>query len=269
MMDREHGGEAIPPEALAMMRMIGAAVFFQVAARAFAVSRSEGRIPRVDHARIMGLSVLGIALNQALFLAGLRWTTPFAVSLLGATIPVFSAALAVLFRKERFVPITAVGLALSVCGVLSLTGIGTLDRGAVLVALNSLSYAAYVVLSRDTVLRVGALPMMAWIFTYGAILFAPLGLSSMIAEIPHLTARGLAYVGYIVAIPTILAYGLNAWALARSSATVVTVYITLQPLVAALLARIQLGHAIAPRAAIAAVLIASGLGLVAWRKARA
>jgi drug/metabolite transporter (DMT)-like permease len=219
----------------------------------------------MDHLRIMGLSLLGITLDQALFLAGLRFTTPLSASLLGATIPVFSAALAVLFRKERFVARTAIGLGLAVGGVVSLTGVGGLDRGAVLVALNSLCYSAYVVLSRDTVLRVGALRIMAWLFTYGAITFAPLGVRPMLAALPEITPRGAMFVLYIVAVPTILAYVLNAWALGRSSATVVTIYITTQPLVAALLGRIQLGHTIAPRAALAAALIVPGLALVASR----
>jgi drug/metabolite transporter (DMT)-like permease len=265
MSDREHGGEAISPESLAMIRMVGGAIFFQLAALLFG---RGAPIPRVDHVRIMGLSLLGISLNQALFLAGLRLTTPFAVALLCATIPVFSAALAVLFRKEPFVARTALGLGLAVGGVLSLTGFRAIDRGAILVALNSLSYSAYVVLSRDVVLRTGALRLMAWLFTYGAIAFAPIGVGPMIAQLPELTTRGALYVAYIVAVPTILAYALNAWALGRSSASVVTIYITTQPLVAALLARVQLGHTIAPRAALAAVLIAAGLGLVATRRAR-
>jgi drug/metabolite transporter (DMT)-like permease len=79
--------------------MVGAAIFFQSAA--FFTKRA---LPRLDvrmHAKLIGLAALGVALNQALFLKGLRVTTPFTVSLLGATIPVLTAALAVLFRKER------------------------------------------------------------------------------------------------------------------------------------------------------------------------
>ena len=266
MLDREHGGEAISPDALAMMRMVGAAIFFQLV---MLVRRGRGErggpIPRVDHARIMALAVLGIALNQALFLAGLRWTSPISAGILIVTIPVFSAALAVGLRKEPFVLRTMIGLAFAIGGVLSLTGIRALDRGAILVALNCLSYAAYVVLSRDVVVRIGAFRLMAIIFVYGAILFAPIGLRPMVEQIPEITARGWAYLAYIIAMPTIVAYALNAWALGRSSATIVTAYITIQPLVASGLARIQLGHEISPRAALAALLILVGLAVVMTR----
>jgi drug/metabolite transporter (DMT)-like permease len=196
---------------------------------------------------------------------GLRWTTPFSTSLLGATIPVFAAGLAVIFGKEQLRLRTVVGIAVALAGVLSLIGVGSIDRGAILVALNSLSYAAYVVLSRDIVVRVGALRSVAWIFTYAAILFAPFGMRAMIAEVPVLTGRGWMFVLYIVAMPTIVAYLLNAWALGRSSATMVTVYIYLQPLIAAVLAWAQLGHGITKRAWLAAGLILIGLRVVATR----
>jgi drug/metabolite transporter (DMT)-like permease len=264
MLPRAAGGEEIFPESLAMIRMLGGALFFQaiVAAR----RARKDAISRADHLRLAGLSVLGIALNQTLFLLGLRWTTPFSVSLLGATIPVFAATLAVLFGKERFSWRTLMGLVLAMSGVVSLIGIGSLDRGAILVALNSLSYAAYVVLSRDVVVRVGPLRAITWIFTYAAILFAPMGVRPMLAQLPALTPRGWGFVLYILVMPTIVAYLLNAWALGRSSATLVTIYIYLQPLIAALLAWAQLGMGISKRAWLAAVLILVGLGVVASRK---
>lgn len=263
MMPRAQGGEGIVPEALAMTRMLGGALFFQAIVRA----RGEQGVAmsRADHVRLAGLSIIGIALNQTLFLMGLRWTTPFSGSLLAATIPVFAAAIAVAFGKEKLSWRTVTGLALALLGVLSLIGNGSLDRGAILVALNSLSYASYVVLSRDVILRVGALRAVAWIFTYAALLFVPFGMRPMIAQLPTLTPRGWALALYILAMPTIVAYLLNAWALARSSATMVTVYIYLQPLLAALLAWAQLGLGISRRAWLAAALILLGLGVVSSR----
>jgi drug/metabolite transporter (DMT)-like permease len=264
MLPRSQGGEEIFPEALAMIRMLGGALFFQAIVRARAAQGAP--ISRADHLRLAGLSIIGIALNQTLFLMGLRWTSPFSTSLLGATIPVFAAGLAVLFGKETLRLRTVVGLALAMAGVLSLIGIGSIDRGAILVALNSLSYAAYVVLSRDVVVRVGALRAVAWVFTYAAIIFAPFGMRAMITQLPVLTGRGWMFALYILAVPTIVAYLLNAWALGRSSATMVTVYIYLQPLLAALLAWAQLGQGITKRAWLASALILLGLRVVASRQ---
>lgn len=269
MLPRAAGGEEIFPATLAMLRMIGGAVFFQAVVHACGLQTFP--IPKKDHARLFGLAFLGIVLNQVCFLFGLRWSSPFSVSLLGATIPVFTAALAVLSRKEAFEGRTAIGLVLAAVGVVSLTGVGStsghVDVGALLVTLNSLSYAAYVVLSRDVVVRLGALRVVAWVFTYGALMFAPVGLAAAVRGVPHLTARGIAYLAWIVAVPTILAYLVNAWALGRSKATVVTIYIVLQPLLAAILARVQLGYEISSRAFGAGMAIVLGLFIVAWRRA--
>jgi drug/metabolite transporter (DMT)-like permease len=226
------------------------------------------------HAKLVGLAALGIALNQALFLAGLRVSTPFTVSILGATIPVLTAGLAVLFGKQRASWRTGVGVVLALSGVLWLTGVGSLaahaaggvDPGAAIVAVNSLCYAAYVVFSRDVVLELGSLRLMAWAFTYGALLFAPLGVASFVTCLPQLSARGWLLLAYIVVFPTIIAYWLNAWALARSNATVVTIYIYIQPLLAGLLARLQLGYAISSRAGLSALLILGGVAVTTIRR---
>lgn len=279
MLPRAQGGEEILPEALAMIRMIGGALFFQAAVfcsgRWGKKSALETRISWKMHAKLIGLALLGIALNQALFLTGLRASTPFIVSILGATIPVLTAGLAVLFRKEGASWRTGLGLVLALTGVFWLIGGSSAPTptdgsalGAVLVALNCLSYSGYVVFSRDVVLEMGSFRLMAWVFTYGALLFAPIGVPALIGDLPHLTTRGIGLLAYIVLIPTILAYGLNAWALGRSTASMVTIYIYLQPLIAGVLARLQLGYAVSERAGVATVLILAGVFVTTVRRSR-
>jgi drug/metabolite transporter (DMT)-like permease len=255
-------GAGIDPIALAMARMSGAALFFQ------AYTRAAGKlvpVSRSEHARIAGLSVLGVVLNQTLFLVGLHLTSAFAAALLGATIPVFAAALAVAFRIERPNLRTALGLALAIAGVLWLTGIGSLDRGAVAIALNCLSYAFYIVLSKRIIERLGAITVVTWLFTWGTLVMAPLGAEGLVAGLATWGPRAWVFVAFFVAIPTIVAYLANAWALAHSGPTLVTVYIYLQPLVAALLQWAQLGMPIASRTVVATGFILAGVGVVSTR----
>jgi drug/metabolite transporter (DMT)-like permease len=122
-----------------------------------------------------------------------------------------------------------------------------------------------VVLSRDVVTRVGTVRAISWIFSYGALLFAPIGVRPLAALVPELTARGWGLCVYILVVPTILSYSLNAWALSRSNASLVTAYIYLQPLFAGALAWIQLGLGVSQRAWLAAALICVGLGVVSTR----
>ena len=262
MADLAAGGGGIDPVALAMARMTGAAIFF--------VAFTKGRgvlaeTTRRDKLIIAGLSVLGITLNQTLFLIGLRQTSSTAAALLSVTIPVFTAAIAAAMRIEKITTVLAAGLALAVVGVVCLTGVRNIDRGAAIVTLNSLSYSSYIVLSRKVIQRVGALTLVTWLFVFGAISFAPLGVPALVANAPHWTARSVAFVAYIVLMPTIVAYACTAWALGRSSPSLVTIYVSVQPIIAALIGWLQLGTPLTMRLVVAAALILAGVALVVTR----
>jgi drug/metabolite transporter (DMT)-like permease len=258
------GGGGVDPFALAMARMTGGAMFFQVLMRASGALRP---VSRPDLWRIGGLAFLGIVLNQTLFLVGLSITTAFASAVLGVTIPVFTAALAVAFRVEAPSARTALGLALAIAGVLWLTGVGSLDLGALAIAANCLSYSLYIVFSKRVIARVGALTLVTWLFTWGALLFAPLGAPVLVRGAMTWNGATWALVAVIVAVPTIVAYSANAWALGRSNPTLVTVYVYLQPLLTALLQWIQFGEAVTARAVLAAVPIFAGVVVIATRRA--
>lgn len=268
MLPASEGGLGISPEAIALMRMVFAALVFQVI---FRLKKLPLPAPR-DLVKVFGLSLVGITINQMLFLAGLKRTTPFVAALLSVTIPLASAALAALFRKERFTFTTGVGLLLGGTGVVILAGWGTLDRGAVLVAINSVSYATYVVLSRDTVRKLGAISLMTWLFAFGALSYFPFGIGALVRDYTHPSPLALLFGVYVVVVPTVLAYLANAWALGRSGPSLVTAYIYLQPAIAAILAWFQLGTRVPERALLAAPLIALGVFVVSMRfraKARA
>jgi drug/metabolite transporter (DMT)-like permease len=256
----------VDPFALAMARMLGAAVFFQGMLR---MTRQLRPLSWREHGRIGGLALLGIVLNQTLYLAGLRLTTAFAAALLGATIPVFTASLAIVLRVERAAASTAVGLALALGGVLWLTGVGRVDVGAVLIAVNCLSYSLYIVLSKGVLERLGALTLVTWAFTWGALMLVPVGGLALVRGAAEWGARGWLLVGFMVACPTIVAYLANAWALRRTTPTVVTIYIYLQPVLAAGLQWLQMREPVAQRALFASGLIFAGVTVVAVRRSRA
>ncbi len=257
------GGGGVPPLALGMMRMLGGALFFLAVTHAFRLRRPT---TARDQATLAMLGAVGIVLNQTLFLAGLRLTTPVSAALLGAMIPVFAAAVAIIMRVERPSVRGLGGLAVALTGVVWLTGVRSFDRGAVLVAMNSLAYALYLVFGRGVIRRLGAFTVMTWVYVWASCIFAPIGGIALVRAASDLTARGWEYAAFVVAVPTIVAYFLNAWALGRSSATLVTVYIYVQPLLTALLAWVQLGHGLTLRLVVAGSLILAGVSIVASRR---
>jgi drug/metabolite transporter (DMT)-like permease len=258
------GGAGVDPVALATARMVGGALAFQAMARAGKLLRP---VSTADHWRIAGLGFLGVVLNQTLFLVGLRTTTAFAASILGATIPIFAAAFAVAFGLERPLVRTGVGIVLAIAGVLLLTGVGTLDSGAIAIALNCLAYALYIVLSKPVIDRLGSATIVAWLFTWGALIMGPFGGPRLVHDAIEWRTMAWSFVAFFIAGPTIVAYLLNAWAIGRASPSLVTVYIYLQPILAALLQWVQLGEPIGGRALVASALVVAGVAVVASRPA--
>jgi drug/metabolite transporter (DMT)-like permease len=83
------------------------------------------------------------------------------------------------------------------------------------------------------------------------------------AEVPSWSRGTVALTAYVVLVPTVLAYGINAWALRRATPTLVAVYVYLQPIVVVALAWLQLGEPLHPHAFVGGLLILAGVAVVA------
>lgn len=257
---------------LVALRIGGAAIIFIILQSLL----GELRIPaRRDLAWIALYSLLGVVFNQLLFVKGLSLTTVINATLLGTTIPVFTLLVSIIFGYDRLSLRKAAGILLAAGGVIYLidplrsnfTAETTL--GNLLIVANSLSYGAYIALSRDVVKRYGALTFLTWVFIFGSLAMIPVGAITL----PQATLQGVALsawlaVLFIIFVPTVGAYYANAWALARVSPSTVAVYIYLQPLIAFALAPLILGESWNSRMWIASLLIFAGVAIVIKRSHR-
>lgn len=261
------GGGHLDPTALAFVRAAVGALAFQIASRAL---RSELARPTArDHRRLFGLSILGVVVNQAFFLHGLKRGTAQSAGLLAAAIPVFTAAIGVAIGREKPRLRTLVGIAVATSGVLVLTGVRAISVSNLLFTINSLAYASYLVAIGPDVRKLGALRTIAWIFTWGALLLAPFGLPALIRDLPQWTTRDVEIVAWFVFVPTIFAYLTNAWALGLAHPSVVATYVYMQPLLVLIVAGRMLGETLSPRLAIAGVAILVGVTIVVFRTQKA
>ncbi len=260
----------VAPEALAMVRILGGAIVFVPAYLALRRKDAEGA-GGVDSWRDRGvlalLSLFGIVINQALFLRGLSMTSPVSATLLVATIPVFTAAIAVLTGRDRLNVRAALGFFLAAFGIAALSGFALPAPGDALVLLNALSYAVYVVYSKAALGRHGTLAVMAYVFGTGALLFAPIGAATLVRDAPRWSSGAIGLVAFVVLVPTVLAYGVNAWALRRASPTLVTIYVYLQPLFVVVLAALQLGQTPSALTLLGGAFILAGVTIVARGRA--
>jgi drug/metabolite transporter (DMT)-like permease len=263
-------GEHVDPNALALIRALGGAVSFHAARIVLARGKpARVRIPAADHARFALYAILGVAVNQAFFLHGLKHASATNAALLAATIPVFTAGVAALARQERVTVRIGAGIAVATAGVLVLTGVRHVAIGNLLITINSLAYALYLVGIRKLLDRYGALVTIAWVFTYGVLFLAPFGLLPILREAASWSPRGLGLVAWFVAVPTIFAYLTNAFALSRARPSVVAAYIYLQPLLVMVFAGKLLGEAPSARTVVAGCGILLGVGIVATRRGEA
>ena len=261
---------AMPAVALVGFRVAGAALTLLILAR---ISGNLQTIKRTDWSLLIVSSLLGLVLNQWLFVKGLSLTTAINSTLLSTTIPVSTLLVGVALGTDRISPARVLGIALAAAGVLYLIGPGraqfssTTRVGDLLIVSNSLCYGAYIAVSKDLVKRYNALTVIAWIFVVGCVATVPAGAISL-AQIPlgSVSLGVWLAILYVILLPTAGAYYLNAWALARVPPSTVAVYIYLQPLFAFVLAPLILGEPLGSRAVIASLLIFAGVMVVTRRR---
>lgn len=259
---------SLPPLAVAGLRLVLATPLLLALAW-----RHDRLLPsRRDLPWLALLGFLGVFANQILFLTGLSFTTATNATILMPSIPVFAVALGALFRIERIGPRRLAGIALAVAGALVLldprhfTLGDEVAVGNLLILLNCLCYAGFLVAQRPILARLPWRTVVAWAFLFGGVGVVAVASGELAAlratAVPAGVWWGLAY---IVVFPTVLAYSLNTWAVRRSSPALVAVYITLQPLFGSLLAVLFLGERFGARQAGGLLLIAAGL----WVTSRA
>ncbi|MCZ7584658.1 MAG: DMT family transporter [Deltaproteobacteria bacterium] len=253
------------PLALAGIRVTVAAPL--LLALAWALSHEKPK--RSDLPTLAVLGLFGVFINQVLFITGLSYTTATNAAILMPAIPVFTAAVAATFRVERMTIFKALGVAFAVGGALVMLDVFrfSLARetvfGNILILLNTLSFSCYLVIQRPILKRLSPVTVVAWAYLFGGAGVLAVSAPKMIEFVssgPELWMyAGLAYV---VLIPTTIVYVVNAWAVSRSTATLVATYTTLQPLATASFAGLFLGEAVGRREAAGFVLIVAGLMFV-------
>jgi drug/metabolite transporter (DMT)-like permease len=257
---------AFSPMSFAYLRVLGAAIVLSFIQ--WNAGEGAGAPLRGDLGRVTLYSILGVALNQSLFLTGLSLTSAHVAAILITSVPLFALAAAMVLGHERGTPAKIGGIALAAIGALLVVGAegfaGALRSliGDLLILSNSLCFALYLVLSKPMMSRVSARQMITWMFGIASVLMLPIAATSLAHEnwraIPE---RAWIALAAVIAGPTVAAYLLNAWALAHADSSLVAAYTYLQPVITTVLAAMFLGERIRAVAIIAGVLIFTGVYL--------
>ncbi len=233
------------------------------------------RLPRdlTTLRRFAGFAVLGVVINQICFVVGLSQTTPIHSSLINSSIPILTLLLAVLFGQERVTGRRLAGFGLAAVGVLVLLRIWNFDpssllvRGDLITLVNSLSFSAFLVVSKRDLERQSALAATTLLFVLGALMIVPLaGLELARTDFSAVPTTTWLLCAYIIVFPTVTAYFLNYWALRRTRSSIVAFFVFLQPLVAGAIAVLFHDEAITAHLVIAFALVAAGILFIARQR---
>ncbi len=252
---------AFTPFVFAYLRIVGAAIVLNLLPR----GRQNPLAPG-DSRRLVLFSFLAVIINQTFFLAGLSLTTAHVAAILITTIPIFALLAAIVLGRERATALKAGGIALAATGAAVVIGFEGFDGspramvGDLLIVLNSFSYAMYLVLSKPAMARMTARQVLSRMFGFAAVAMLPLAAWPLVREPWASIGSGpwLALFSVILG-PTVAAYLINAWALARADSSVVAAYSYLQPVITVILAAVFLGEAIRMAALAAGAMIIAGV----------
>ena len=218
----------IKPFGFILIRVCVAAILFFVAAKLF----FREKIHKSDWPRLIACAVFGVALNQLLFFKGLSLTSPINAGLMMVTNPIFVLGLSVMFLGEVINLNRIIGILCGISGAVILIIYGNRFSslqsdpfGDLCTLLNSLSYAMYFILVLPLMKKYHPITIMQIVFALGSLLVLPFGWEEF-RSIEWSTFSTNTWWSVIFVV-------IGTLALRELSAGVVSVYIYLQPLIAA------------------------------------
>lgn len=200
---------------------------------------------------------------------------PVAVALIiGALTPVMALPIAVVFLGERLTP-SKVWCALGAVGgvvaaVLTAppsTGGGHSAVGYVWAVVSLLVWVGYILLSKRARQSVGTLQLMWVLAAGGAVTVSVIVLVSR-ANVGTMHGTGWWWVTMLALGPGLLGHGLFAWAHPRVDASVSSVLIQAEPVLASVVAWVMLGQRVSLWEAMSMLVVIVALSVLAWVETR-
>jgi drug/metabolite transporter (DMT)-like permease len=240
----------------------------------FLFKKGKLTILKKDIPRFLLCALTGVVINQIFFIKGVSLTTSIHSALLSLATPIFITLIAAWLLREGFTFTKFMGLVLGIGGAAMLillkdsthTGNNIL-LGDIMVIINAVSYAFYLVLVRPLMKTYSGIQVLRWIFTFGSLVILPFGMQEFIAT--NWAAFGLYQwlaLGFVAVGATFLAYLLNVYGISIIGASATGAYIYTQPIFAAAIAMIFAGEHFSLVKLVAAVCIFSGVYLANFKQ---
>ena len=224
---------------------------------------------RRDLPLMIVIGIFGVSLNQFLFVLGLSRTSVAHSSIFGNMSPILVLLLASVRGLEKLTLRKAVGVAVSLAGVLLLRALDPHPQGKAsllgdfLTFCGSLAFAIFTVLGKPTAKQHGSITVNTVAYVGGAILLAPVTLWQA-ARFPLAAAPWSAWISvfYMALGPSVVCYLIYYYALGRMEASRLAAVNYLLPPLATLMGVWILGESVSLMALVAAAVIFTGIYMV-------
>ena len=227
----------IGPYAFILLRVIGASLLFWTVSL---FVKSE-KIDKEDWPRIILCSFLGMVINMLAFFKGLELSTPVNGSVMITLSPIFVFIFSAILLKEKIQSIKAFGITSGFVGALILvlytskTGENApnIPLGNFLFIVNSFAYGLYLVLVKPLISKYNIITLLKWLFLLGVIMNFPVTISQFLeVEWTSLPLKeAVIPMVFVVVGTTFFTYLFNAYALTKLTASSLSSFIYLQPIV--------------------------------------
>ena len=259
----------ILPSAFILLRVMGALFLFSFSYFIFFFQKIELK----DILRFAICGLFGVAINQLFFFEGLNLTTPINAAIVMTTNPILVMLLSFIIVKEAISFRKILGITLGFIGASTLIlSDGAIDlssnnsTGNLFVFINATSYGLYLVIVKPLLNKYHPLTVLFYVFAFGLLFVLPFGYDDL-TNVKWGTIPVNIYLEiiFVVVCTTFIAYLLNSSALKTLTASTVSIYIYLQPILASLFAIFLGADFLDEKKIIASVLIFSGVYLVSIR----
>lgn len=202
----------------------------------------EQRWTRSEAPALIGAGILGVVLNQFLFVIGLSMTSVAHASIIIGMGPIFVLLIAAAVGQESITGRKVVGLGMAIAGVGLLqygrgTAHGPTLLGDLFVFLAGLTFATYTVIGKRMSRRHGTVTINTFAYVAGAVSLLPLTLwESSRISLSTVTPAAWLSVAYMGLFPSVVSYLIYSHALKHLTASRVSTFSYLQPLLAIVMA---------------------------------
>jgi len=234
------GLEELNPINLTIMRLFTVCAIFLLIR--LVIPKKFSPLHKKDILPLFLLGFLGIVIYHLGLNYGELYISASAASLIIATIPVFTMIFATVFLREKITKKIAVGIPLSLSGVVIISLTGSADpfeinyiSAAVAVLISALVGAGYTIAGKKLLERYSALSLTIYAFLFGCLGLLPFLSPSLITEAASLTWRGWGAVLFLAVLPTVVGYVLWYVVLEVKTASEISIFLYFIPVLSTII----------------------------------